>query len=97
MACFAREVARERHHRRRAEQADMDARACRTAPRAPATARSQTGDELAAGRGRDALDRRDHRLRQADDPLHHRRAAPEHVGEAGAAAVRVGRGARSSP
>ena len=41
----------------------------------PATARSQRGDELAAGRGRHPLDRRDHRLRQGDNRLHQRSAS----------------------
>ena len=59
----------------------------------PASARGDgeiaARDELAAGRGRDALHRRDHRLGQGDDPLHHGAAGVHDLLEIGAAAVGV--------
>ena len=86
---LARDVARQRHHRRRAEQADVDAR------RGEAGLGRGDGeiaacDELAAGGGGDALHRRDHRLRQVDDLLHHRAAGRHDLAEIGAAAVGIG-------
>ncbi len=86
---LAGEVARQRHHRGRAEQADMDAG--RAEPRlGGGDGEVAGGDELAAGSGGKALDRGDDGLRQGDDLLHHGGAAAEDVGEIGAAAVGIG-------
>ncbi len=63
--------------------------ACRIARHRPPP-RGRSCDELAAGRRRRALDRRDHRLGQGGDLLHHARAAPEDVGRNRPARDRIG-------
>src|SRR5437879_12419568 len=86
---FARNVARERHHRRRAEQADVNAWCCKLGgcgSNREITARHQ----LTTSRRRDALDGGDNRLRQIHDLLHHRAAQLHNVFEISAAAIRVG-------
>ena len=85
---LARNVARQRHHRRRAEQSDIDA------GRGKARGFGRDGeiaacDQLAAGRGRDALDGGDHGLRQMHDRLHHGAAGVHDLREIGAAAIGV--------
>ena len=89
MACLLRDVARQRHHRRRAEQADMDARR-RETRRFGSDRQVAARDQLAAGGGGDAFDCGDHRLRQLLD-RHHQVAAPFHQRfEIAAAAVGIG-------
>ena len=88
MACFARDIARQRHHRRRAEQADIDAGRGEFRGRG-GDGQIATGDQLAAGGAGDALHGGDHRLRQIDDLLHHGAAGRHDVLEIGAAAVGV--------
>ena len=61
---LARDVARQRHHRRRAEQADMRRRACENSRGLGGDREVAARDQLAAGGGGDAFDRGDHRLRQ---------------------------------
>jgi hypothetical protein len=85
---LARDVARQRHHGRRTEQADIDA--------GGGEARGLGGDrqiaarhELAAGRGRDALHGGDDGLRQTHDRLHHRAAGVHDLPKIGPAAIRV--------
>ena len=67
---LAREVARQRHARRRAEQAEVDA-ADREARVARGHRQVAHRHQLAAGRGGDALHARDHRHRQLLDRQHH--------------------------
>ena len=86
---LARHVARQRHHRRRAEQADIDA-GRGEARRGRGDGEIAACDQLAARRRRHALHRGDHRLRQVDDLLHHGAAGRHDVAEIGAAAVGVG-------
>ena len=76
MAGLRGHVARQGDHRRRAEQAVFHARG-----REPAVVAAHReiagGDQLAAGGGGDAVDARDHRLRQAGQRGHHGGAAVE--------------------
>ena len=86
---LARDVARQRDHRRRAEQADVDAGG--REPRRIGGHRQIAGrHQLAAGRGGDAAHLGDHRLRQAHDRLHQGRTGFEQLDEVGLAAVGVG-------
>ena len=75
-AALRADVARQRDARRRAEEAEVDA-AHREARAVGGDGEVAGGDELAAGRGGDALDARDHRHRQALDRQHHARALRE--------------------
>ncbi len=85
---LARHVARQRHHRRRAEQADIDAR--RGKARCVRGNREiATGDELAAGGGGNALHGGDHRLGQMHHRLHHGAAGVHELGEVGTAAIGI--------
>ena len=72
---FARYVARQRYHRRRAEQTDIDAGG-REFGRLRGDGEIATRHQLAAGRRRRGLDRGNDRLRQVDDLLHHGAASP---------------------
>jgi hypothetical protein len=83
---LARDVARQRHHRGRAEKPDIDP----VDPEARALGghgQIAARHQLAARRGGDAVHLGDHRLRQGGDRLHHRRAAREEIGEIGRAAI----------
>src|SRR5262249_59458938 len=75
---FARHVARERHHRGRAEQADMHARGCELGGRRR-DREIAGGDELTAGCGGGCLDRSNHGLWQSQQGEHHR--SEEHTSE----------------
>ena len=91
MRGLAREVAGQRHHRRRAEQAVAHARG-RKARVGRGQRQIAGGDQLAAGGGRDAVDQRDHRLRQAGEREHDRRALLEQrpdLGRVGALAAQL--------
>ena len=85
---LARHVARQRHHRRRAEQADIDAGRGEFGG-GGSDRQIATGDQLAAGGGGGALHGGDHRLRQVDDLLHHGAAGRHDVAEIGAPAVAI--------
>ena len=85
---LARDGAADRHQRRRAEEAEIHPRQTEAGFLA-GDREIAGGDELAAGRGGDALDRRDHRLRQRDDGLHEGRAAREQLHVIAAASVAV--------
>ena len=83
---LARHHPAERDHRGRAEQPDIHA--IHAKPRDFRRNREVAAcDQLAAGGGGDGMNLGDHRLRQADDLLHHRGAAAEEVGEVAAAVV----------
>jgi hypothetical protein len=93
---LARDGARQRHHRRRAEQSDID-----IVDREPRRARRHRevagGDELAAGRGRGAAHGRDHRLGQAGRrPSRIARRAPRSASARDSPASPGGRGPRRS-
>ena len=65
----SRNIARQGHHRGRAEEADVDPRGRET--RGGGSDREVAArDELAPGRSRHPLNGGNDRLRQADDPLH---------------------------
>lgn len=83
---FARDVAAERHHRGRAEQADIDAVDAK-ARAVGSHGKVAGGDELAAGGGGDAVRLGDDRLGQGADCRHHSCAAGEEIGEIGAPAI----------
>src|SRR5690606_846900 len=89
---FAADGAGERHHRCRAEEADIDA----VHPESAAMRRHRevaARDKLAPGRGGDAMDTGDHRLRQTGEAEHDARAALEEVEICRAATVgRLARG-----
>ncbi|GCC48016.1 hypothetical protein chiPu_0032518, partial [Chiloscyllium punctatum] len=85
---LARHVARQRHHWRRAEQPDVDTRR-RKRGRLGGDREITACDELAAGRGGDALNSRDHRLRQVHDRLHHRAAGVHDLSKIGAATIGI--------
>ncbi len=73
---LAADVTAERDHRRRAEEPDVHAR--RREGGAVRRHREITaGDKLAAGGGGDAVNARDHRLRQTHQRQHHLRALTE--------------------
>ena len=86
---LARHVARQGHHRRRAEQADIDAG--RRKARLHARDRQiASRHELAAGSRRHTFHRGNERLRRAHDGLHHQRAAVHQLAEVGEPAVGIG-------
>ena len=86
---LARDVARQRHHRRRAEQADMTPGVANFAP-SEATARSQLATSWQPAAVATPCDGGDHRLRQVDDLLHHARCSVVMMWlEIGAAAIGV--------
>src|SRR6266404_2967515 len=86
---FARDVPRERHHRRRTEQADVDPGRCEFC--GCGRNREIAGrNELTAGRRCDALDGRSNGLWQVHDLLHHSAAHLHDVFEISSAAIRVG-------
>jgi hypothetical protein len=85
---LARNVARQRHHRRRTEQADVDAGRCE-ARGFRGNRQIAARDQLAAGGGRDALHGGDNRLRQVHDRLHHGAAGIHDLGKVGAATVGI--------
>jgi hypothetical protein len=78
IACLGATARRQRHHRRRAEQANIDPG--RGEVRVVGGDRQVCcRDQLAAGRGCDALDLRDHRPREVRDRLHQAAAQAEHL------------------
>ena len=86
---FARNIARKRHHRRRAKQAYVDARGgeCRGFGRDRKIAAC---DDLASRGGGDALYRCYYRFGQVHDRLHHCAAGVHDMREVGAAAIGIG-------
>ena len=88
MRALARHGPADRHQRRRAEEADVDAGQGEAGALA-GDRQVAGGDELASRRRGDALDRRDDRLRQRDDRLHERGAARHDLLVEGAAAVGI--------
>ena len=86
---LARHVARERNHRRRAEQADIDTG--RRKRRRPGCNGQIAGrHQLTPRRCRNTLDRCDHRLGARHDALHERRTLRHRLGIKRAAAIGVG-------
>ncbi len=88
MAHLARHVAGERDHRRRAEEADVDARRAELCG-VGGDRQIAGGDQLAAGGGGRSVHGGDHRLRAFHDRLHERRALAHDLLEEGAAAVAI--------
>ena len=86
---LAADVARQGDHRRRAEEADVDAGRAELGG-VGGDGEIAGGDELAAGGGGGALHGGDHRLGAGDDRLHHRGAARHRLGVEGEALVGVG-------